>query len=168
MNKAVRVLAAAAVSALVLTGCAQSPTVAATVDGVTVSERAVEEAALAVETALGAPAGEARTFAVNRIIQGKLAETMAADNGIVLSDSERAQILRSQPQLEALATQPGGKALAEDWIDISLVAQALGQEKLVTELAKHDVVVNPRYGQWDIQTGATAGTGSLSTEAPQA
>lgn len=165
MNKAFRTMAAVAASALVLAGCAESPTVAATVDGVTVSERTVQQAADAVQAAFGAPAGEARTFAVNRVIQGVLAEKMAADNGITISASERADVLDTQPQLGMLAKQPGGQDLAEDWIDISIVAQALGQEKLVAELGKHKVEVNPRYGSWDVQTGATAGTGSLSAEA---
>lgn len=167
MNKAVRSVAAAALSVLVLAGCTQDPSSAARVDGVTISERSVQQASEAVVAAFGASPAEARAFAVNRVIQGVLAERLARDNGISITEADRAEVRASQPQLITLSAQPGGATLADDWIDISVVAQSLGTEKLVTELAKHEVELNPRYGRWDPSTGSAAGTGSLSVEAVQ-
>ena len=163
MNKAVRTLSALTVIGFALTGCVASPTTAAVVDGqVTISERSVQQATDAVVAAFDAPVTEARSFAINRLIQGALAERMAASNGITLSDAQREQVIAGQEQLVALVAQPGGVDVAHDWIDISIVAEALGDESLLTEVAKHDVVVNPRYGAWDPAQISTAGSGSLS------
>lgn len=162
MNKVVRSLAAVAVTAVALVGCAQNPSHAAIVEGVTITEQAVTQATAAVVEAFDAPAAEARTFAVNRLIQGVVAESIARDNGITVTADDRAQVMAQQPQLGALAGQPGGEDLVNDWIDIVVVAQSLGNEKLASELAKHEVTLNPRYGQWDPTTGSTTGTGSLS------
>lgn len=162
MNKAVRSLVAVAVTAVALVGCAQNPNHAAIVEGVTITEQAVTQATAAVVAAFDAPASEARTFTVNRLIQGVVAESIARDNGIAVTEEDRAQVVAQQPQLAALAAQPGGEGLVSDWVDIIVVAQSLGNEKLVAELAKHEVILNPRYGQWDPTTGSTTGTGSLS------
>ena len=165
MNKAVRNLAVVAVTALAFAGCSQNPSSVATVNGVTVSEARVQEATDAVVAAFGATPAEARTFAVNRLVQGILAERIAQDNGITINQQDRAEVLAQQPQLTSLAAEPGGEDIVDDWIDISTVAQSLGTEKLVAELAKHDVVLNPRYGQWDPASGSTSGSGSLSAPA---
>lgn len=168
MNKAVRSLAAAAVSVLALAGCAQSPNTAATVDGVTITEATVQQASEAVMATYGVTPAEARTFAVNRVIQGVLAERMARDNGITITEADRAKFVAGQPELAALASHPGGQAFADGWIGASVVARSLGSDALLTEIAKHQVVPNPRYGTWDPAIGALAGTGSLSAEATRA
>lgn len=165
MNIAVRTAVVAAAAALALTGCTHNPSVAATVDGVAISERAVQQATDALVAAFDADPSDARDFAVNRTIHGQLAERIAADNGITITEADRVEVLNQQPQLAALAQQPHGKALADDWIDITVVAGSLGTEKLLSEVAKHPVTVNPRYGAWDPTTASTGGSGSLSVKA---
>lgn len=163
MNKVVRRLAAVIVTAVALAGCAQNPSYAATVDGVVITEQAVQRATDVVAASFGVPESEARTFAVNRVIQGVLSDRMAADNGISITQVDRAQVLAGQPQLAALAQRPDGAEFADQLIKISVVAGAL-DSRLPAELAKHDVRPNPRYGTWDPTTGSLTGTGSLSTQ----
>lgn len=167
MNKAVRPLIVAALSVLLFSGCAHGPSVAATVDGVVISERSVQQATDALVAAYGAEPAEARLFALNRSVQGHLAGLIAADNGIALTEADRAKVYAMQPQLADLAARPHGKAIADDLIDLTVVAESLGEDKLVAELGKHAVTVNPRYGTWDPKVGAAVGSGSLSVEAPQ-
>lgn len=167
MNKAVRTVLVAAVAVGALAGCAQSPSVAAIVDGTTITEAQVTQAATALEVGAGMPAGEARSTAADVLIKGAIARGLAADNGITVTQAHVDQYVASQAALVSLAAQPGGDKLVSSLAELRAVTQSLSSDALMAQLPKHQVVLNPRYGVWDSASATIDGTGTLATLVPR-
>ncbi len=155
----------AAAAALVLAGCSQAPTVAATVDGTVISQR---EAATLVE---GCPAvGTTQVtepVAVSMLVRGELMATLAEQQGVDYSVDDIDSMLKADPQLGQLVSeQPECLKLFRPSVGTQLVSQSYASsEEMLQAISDVDVEVNPRYGEWDPQAGSMVGSGSLSVPA---
>ncbi len=157
--------AAVAVAALALTGCAQSPSMAARVGDVTISEQQVNDATDAISEAFEVGPGQARTVAFAALMRGALAENLEAKYNHTITDSERDAVLASDPTLAMLSTHEKTKELANGVADGIVMVQRIGSDAIVDEVASLGVTLNPRYGTWNADTGEFGGSGSLSREA---
>lgn len=169
MLTAPRVLAAAAVAALALTGCSYSAADAAVVNGTKVPESTVAEAAQVAAPLLQQNPETIRASIAQVEVQGIVARQIAAERGIVLNTSVRAPVIASEPVWTALATDPRSAEFTTRLADIQIVSQQVGVETFAADCAKVDVVVNPRYGRWTPETcGLVADLGGLARTAPTA
>lgn len=172
MKRPLRLLAAAAVVPFALGGCAQHSGAAASVNGTGISEAQVDAATTQLaQLAQGDPRNY-RLGVVNAGIRGAVAERLAADNGISLSDAERAKAMADLPQFEPMKSTEDGTVFWNALANNRVVTLALGEDKLLSQCAALNVQVNPRYGSWIPQACSLAGdSGSLSgmppTAAPQ-
>ena len=168
MNQAVRALAAAVIASLALTGCAaQSPTDAATVSGVRIPESEIGLSIAALATATQSDPREIRLPVVNTAVLGLVAERLADAADIPLTDAARQPILDQVPQLQQIAQTEGGRLYVTDATNYVLVQRTMGEDAFLTECAKVDVALNPRYGSWIEESCQVSGdTGSLSRSVP--
>lgn len=166
MNKARRVLAAAAVGVLALSGCAQDGGVAARVDGVVITEADVRSAADAVAAADQTnDAGLYLAPVASAVVQGTVSAKVAAASGLALTDATRATTIEANASLAQLK-QVGATDLAERMADYVFVRTTLGDEAFFAGCAKIPVSVNPRYGAWSKELCSLDGqSGSLSRPA---
>jgi hypothetical protein len=77
-----------------------------------------------------------------------MAERIAADNKIVVTDTQRDTVLRSS-NLANLLDVPRALPVAYDVADQQLVAQKLGSDAYLAAIAKQPVKLNPRFGVLD-------------------
>ena len=163
-------VAATVLLGLALTGCGQSqPGVVAYVGDARISESDVDSAVTGLTSALQPGQTVARDAVVNALVQGVLAEQIAADRGITVTDADREKVLKGT-NLESLVSLPAVKPIAYDVADSAIVSQKVGSEAYLAELAKRRVTLNPRYGVLDpkLKTVVTDQSGSLSVPAPGA
>jgi hypothetical protein len=140
---------AAALLALALTGCGHaSPGVVAYVGEDSISQREVESAVAGVSSTLQENQTVSSQAVVNAMIQGKLAEQIAADHTIPITDAQRDAQLKGT-ELEALVAVPEAKQVVYDLADQRIVAQQLGAEAFLKEIQRRSVTLNPRYGVLD-------------------
>ncbi|MDR0416337.1 MAG: hypothetical protein LBH76_03290 [Propionibacteriaceae bacterium] len=169
-------LAAAALAAFALGGCAQgaaSPTVAAEVDGTVVTEAdltAATEAFNAVMAANGVPTGTPANV-LSMAVRGVVAEKAEAAVGLSVTETDVSDRLNALGQ--ALFTNPTTKNLVVGTIKLQLL-QELVQGKtaettaFISVLVETDVKVNPRYGSWYVDQLAVADqTGVLASPLTQ-
>lgn len=154
MNKAARTLAVgAAVAALALTGCANSPSDAATVEGVRIADSQVRQVAQALTDGRGMEPSMALKQATYDLLLGEASRQVAASTGTVVSAADQAELVGQYQALAAVADNPA----AAPWVDAVtrsfLIGDQLGGEKYTEEILKLDVTVNPRYGKWDPLNG---------------
>lgn len=163
-----RVVAAAAVLlGLALAGCADaSPGVVAYVGDDEITQGQLDEAVDGLSSALQEGQTVSAEAVVNAMIQGRLAEQIAADEQIVLTDADRDAALKGS-NLEALAGVAAARPVVYDVADSQLVAQKLGAEAYLAEIQRRPVKLNPRYGVLDPaqKTIVTGQSGSLSQPA---
>lgn len=163
-----RAASAVAVSAtLLMVGCANaSPGVAAYVGDDQITQQQVETAVAAVTTTVQEGQTVSQEAIVNALIQGKLAEQIAADQRIAITDAQRDTFLQTT-NLAPLLSVAGAKPIAYDVADQQLVAQKMGPEPFLAEVEKREVTLNPRYGVLDPKQKivATDQSGSLSRPA---
>lgn len=167
MNKAVRALAAAATTVLALSGCAQGPSDAAVVGGVSIPESDIELANADFAAMSAADPASTRITVVNSMVLGEVARQLAATNQVPLTDAGRARVLKAAPPaFTTLAEKPGGKALVDALVSYAVVNGQLGEKKMVEGCSRVPVSVNPRYGEWAAEAcSLTGASGSLSTPA---
>ena len=175
----VRKLAAAAVVAvLALTGCANSPSVAARVGELTITEAQVTESAEAVVDIyeqqiatqgldLDIDEGMARKTAFALLWFGTLSEALAADTGESVTQGERdarLEVPSAATQLLAdLSADERTSGLVDGYLNFGILAERTEPENLFDWLNGLDVTVNPRHGVWDPALDITpTGTGSMS------
>lgn len=169
MIKARRVLAAAAVGVLALSGCTQDAGVAARVAGVALTESQVRQQA----DALGAidqtnDAGLYLGPVAGTMVQGLVAAQVAAANGLAVTDATRAETIALNPTLDEYR-QAGAGALVDRMADYIFVRTRMGDEAFLAGCATIPVSVNPRYGAWSKELCSLDGqSGSLSRPAKAA
>jgi hypothetical protein len=161
-------LAGALLTALGVAGCANaSPGVAAYVGDEQITQQQLDDVSKQVDAALKreTPVGAV----LQAMIQGELVAQVARSQNIVITDADRDAVVASS-DFGTLASTPGGKSLAYDLADISIVQTKMAPEALKAELAKRTVTLNPRYGVFDQATTQIVGgrSGSLSTAPPAA
>ncbi|SDR92423.1 hypothetical protein SAMN04488543_0757 [Friedmanniella luteola] len=156
--------AAAVVAAVALTGCSgASPSVVAYVGNATITQSQLEQAVTGLSSTLQEGQTVSQEAVVNAMIQGQLAEQIAAEKDIALTDADRDAVLASS-ELAPLAQVPAAREVVYDVADSQIVAQKLGADAFLAEIAHRDVTLNPRYGVLDPaqKTVVTGQSGSLS------
>jgi hypothetical protein len=156
--------ALAAVAVVALAGCSNaSPSVVAYVGEDRITERQLEQAVDGLSGTLAEGQTVSTEAVVNAMIQGAIAEQIAAERGIELTDAGRDALL-AQSELAPLTQVPEAREVVYDVADFQIVAQELGEEAVLAEIAKSDVTLNPRYGVLDPERKilVTGRTGSLS------
>ena len=163
-----RVVAAAAVLlGLALAGCADaSPGVVAYVGDDRITQSQLDAAVTGLSSALEEGQTVSSEAVVNAMIQGQLAQQIAAEQQIPLTDAARDAVLEGS-NLEPLAGVEGARPVVYDVADSQLVAQKLGAEAYRAEIQRRPVKLNPRYGVLDPaqKTIVTGQSGSLSQPA---
>ena len=105
MNKAARTLAAGvAVAALALTGCANSPADAATVNGVRIADSTVREVARVLGQATGSETGLALKQATYDLVLGEAARQIAASTGTTITAADQQEVIGQYPAVAATTT----------------------------------------------------------------
>lgn len=157
LGRTVRMIAAAGVlsGAVALGGCAQTGSVVASVGGTTITRNQF------TTTLSGAKEVSQLTSdqVLSAMIQGAVADQVARQRGISISDADRDKQLNPDVLRVADAQQ-----LAYDLADIQIVVGRIGQAAFTKELRSADVKLNPRFGTWDPQQSLAVvpGVGSLS------
>ncbi len=162
--------AAAAVAVAALAGCSNaSPSVVAYVGDAQISQRQLQQAVDGLSSTLEEGQTVSTEAVVNAMIQGSMAEQIAAEQDIALTDADRDAVL-AQSELAPLAKVPEAREVVYDLADSQIVASTLGSEAFLAEIAERDVTLNPRYGVLDPEQKivVTGQTGSLSQPAEPA
>lgn len=161
------VVAAATLLALAAAGCARSePGVVAYVGDEKISQAQLDQAVAGLSTTLQAGQTVSTEAVVNALIQGEVAEHIAAERRITITDADRDAALQGS-ELAPLLTVPDAKPIAYDVADYQLVSSKLGAEAYLAALKQQRVTLNPRYGVLDPEqkTVVTGQSGSLSEPA---
>jgi len=140
-----------ALATLGLAGCANaSPSVAAYVDGTQITQKQLDEAVAGVQQTVEQGQQVSPQAVLDALVHGAIADHIASSNNIVVTDADRDAALRGS-NLEPLLPIPAAKAVAYDVADQQLVAQQVGSQPYLDQVAKQQVTVNPRYGVLDPQ-----------------
>jgi hypothetical protein len=135
---------------LTVSGCANAePSVVAYVDEARITQRQVDDAVNAISGTLEEGQRVSSQAVVNAMIHGELAEQVAARQNIVISDSDRDEVLKGS-NLAPLLPVEAARPVLDDIADEQIVASRLGQQ-YVTEIGKINVTLNPRLGVLDPQ-----------------
>jgi hypothetical protein len=160
-----------AAAVLALAGCANAePSVVAYVGNDRITQAQFDRAISGVSSTLQEGQQVSRDAVANALIHGVLAEQIAADKKVQVSDSQRDKFLQST-ELAVLLGNPDARAVAYDIADQQLVAQKVGAEAYVAAVRESPVTLNPRFGVLDPAQKLITSveqTGSLSKPAPLA
>jgi hypothetical protein len=141
-------LGAAVVGLLVTAACARAePGVVAYVGEDRITQHQVDEAVGGISATLEEGQTVSTEAVVNALIHGELADQVAAKERLVITDADRVAILKDSnlaPLLDVAAAKP----VLFDVADAQIVTKKLGTRYL-TEIAKINVTLNPRYGVLD-------------------
>lgn len=160
--------AGAAAAVLALSGCGQAnPNVVAYVGSSPITQQELDRALSGVQQTLEPGQEVSKPAVVSVLIQGRLAEQIAAERQVVITDAERDEALAAS-NLAPLLSVPDAKPLAYDFVDSQLLAQRIGPEEYLKAVAASKVTLNPRFGQLypGDKTIQPDSSGSLSTPAP--
>jgi hypothetical protein len=145
-------LAAAALALVALgatAGCANaSPSVAAYVDGTAITSAQLETAVAGVGQTVEQGQQVSPQAVLDALIHGVIADQIAAKNNITVTDADRNSVLQGS-NLEPLLPIPAAKEVAYDVADQQIVAQKVGAQPYLAQVASQQVTVNPRYGVLD-------------------
>ena len=153
---------------LALAGCANAePGVVAYVGDTRITQGQLDQAVAGVSTTLAPGQQVSREAVVNVMIHGALAEQIAADRDISVTDAERETLIKNS-ELAGLLTVPDAKPIAFDVADQQIVAERVGAEAYLTEVRERPVTLNPRFGVLDPAQKVILGdrTGSLAKPLP--
>ncbi|WP_225755374.1 hypothetical protein [Actinotalea sp. Marseille-Q4924] len=167
-RRAARTVAALAVGAALLTGCAQTPGTAAVVDGRTITEATLQEATAELGTLI--PQGIPTQQVLINLIAAPFLLDAAAAAGAGVSEAEAVQLAEQLAAQAGLAETP---ELGDG--SLTVLRSTLAQQKLTQspdaaevfasfeeELTNADVELSPRYGSFDL----TAPGGIVAPERP--
>ena len=141
-------IAAVAVGLLTTAACARAePGVVAYVGADRITQHQVDEAVDGISTTLQEGQSVSTEAVVNALIHGELADQVAAKEHLVITDADRVAILKDS-NLAPLMNVPAARPVIDDVADAQIVTKKLGTRYL-TEIAKINVTLNPRYGVLD-------------------
>ena len=150
-----------------VSGCANAePGVVAYVDDARITQRQVDDAVNAISGTLEEGQRVSTQAVVNAMIHGELAEQVAARQNIVISDSDRDEVLQGS-NLAPLLPVEAARPILDDVADQQIVASRLGQQYF-TEIGKINVTLNPRFGVLDPQQKTIIENQSSSLASPAA
>jgi hypothetical protein len=146
-----RLAAVAVLLGVTLAGCGQaSPGAVAYVDGTKITEQQLDDAVAGVGTTVD-PGQQVSSQAVaNAMIHGVIAEHLATQDGIAITDAQRDSVLKGS-NLEPLLAVPAAKSVAYDVADQEIVSQKIGGDAYLKRAGEQQVTLNPRYGVLDPQ-----------------
>jgi hypothetical protein len=104
---------------------------------------------------------------VNVMIAGQLAEQIAAQHNVTVTDAQRDALL-TDSNLAPLLAVPAAQQIAYDVADQQLVAQAVGSEAYLKDMQAISVELNPRFGVLDPATKTIVEGQSSSLSLPAA
>jgi len=152
----------AVVALLGVSGCSQSGSVAATVNGAVITEDFVQGSARAIDGILSQDPAYANYDFVGFVLGNSIMEDILTSSlgqmGITLTDQDREQVWTStyDPSTAeySLWTNPKTQQALKGLIDLTIVnsmAQSgnLDTDRLLALIDAIPVALNPRYGQWD-------------------
>jgi hypothetical protein len=147
---------------LLAAGCA-NPGVVAYVGNTAITQKQVEAAVAAVTTTVQQGETVSTEAVINAMIQGELAQQIADDQRISITDSERDTFLKTT-NLVTLLNVPSAKPVAYDVADTQIVSRHLGAAAYLAQIEKRTVRLNPRFGVLDPKqkTIVPGQTGSLA------
>jgi hypothetical protein len=151
-----------AMATLLSSGCATSPNIAFTVDGINTGGYEIENLVQSCARAFGQSPQELRSQVVSYALEGRIAARIMAEHGIEYSDIEREEILRNTATGSALLRDPACQQAGYGVADYALLLDQLGMEAFIVAQEKVEIVLNPRYGYWDDTAAVVVGDGSLS------
>lgn len=169
-SRSARALVAAALAgvvALLASGCiAGSPSTVAYVGSEQITQNQLDEALTGVQQTLQEGQQVSAEAVINVMIAGEVADQIAAQHGVTVTDAQRDQLLAGS-NLAPLLTEPAARQIAYDVADQQLVAKAVGTETYLKDMQSVSVELNPRFGVLDPSTKAivTGQSSSLSLPA---
>jgi hypothetical protein len=141
-------LGAAVVGLLATAACTRAePGVVAYVGEDRITQHQVDEAVDGISITLEEGQSVSTEAVVNALIHGELADQVAAREHLVITDADRVAILKDS-NLAPLMTVAAARPVLFDVADAQIVTKKLGSRYL-TEIAKINVTLNPRYGVLD-------------------
>lgn len=154
---------AAVVSVVALAGCAvPSGGTAFDVNGTTISNRDVNQAASDCAKLVGSTPDKIRTQVATMYLQGLIAQQVAATDKVAISAGEKTAVVSSQ-NLGQLMDGSACQAAVETWLNIAVLQQKIGAQKLLADAQKLTIQVNPIYGPFQASNlSLPGGSGSLS------
>ena len=160
-----------AVAVLALAGCADAePAVVAYVGDERITQSQFDRAVTGVSSTLQEGQQVSRDAVVNAMVHGVLAEQIAAQRNLTITDAQRDAFLRTT-DLAVLLDDPDARALAYDVADQQLVSEKVGAQAYITAVREQPVTLNPRFGVLDPEAKLITSaeqSGSLSKPAPLA
>lgn len=168
--------ALALVAAVLVGGCAQTPDTTAVINGVVIRENTVDDLTSQLVPIATADRATVRSSIVSALVLGEVARQVAAQQRIDLGTPDTTALSANPGNAALLATPAGQRYFADAYAWASLYAQVATKDAqgnvdttaLQGDLRAESVVLNPRYGAWDVaaaasNTGAvSANTGSMS------
>jgi hypothetical protein len=146
-----RLAAVAVLLGVTLTGCGQtSPSAVAYVDGTKISQQQLDDAVAGVGATVEEGQQVSPQAVANAMIHGLIAERIAAQDGIAITDANRDALLKGS-NLEPLLAVPAAKSVAYDVADQEIVSQKIGGDAYLKRAGEQKVTLNPRYGVLDPQ-----------------
>jgi hypothetical protein len=149
---------------LALAGCANAePGVVAYVGDTRITQAQLDRAVAGVSSTLEPGQQISRDAVVNVMIHGALAEQIAADQNISVTDSQRETLIKNTELADLLAV-PDARPIAFDVADQQIVAQKMGANAYLSAVRERPVRLNPRFGVLDPAQKVILGdrTGSLA------
>ena len=149
MSRAGALIGVVAITTSILAGCAKAdPSVVAYVDGSTITQQQLDDAVEGVSSILQEGQSVSDPAVINAMIHGVIAERLAADNKITITDGDRDAVIKNS-NLAGLLNVPKGKPVAYDVADQQIVSGKLGSEAYLAAAAQQAVTLNPRFGVLD-------------------
>lgn len=171
-TRSVRLLVAGVLAAIVVllaSGCAieGSPNTVAYVGNERITQQQLDAAVASVQEALGTEDEVSPLAVVNVKIQGSIANQIAAQREIPVTDAQRDALL-AETNLKPLLADPTSREVAYDIATPQIVAQTVGTEAYLRDLQDAEVTLNPRYGVLDPSTKTIIDGQSASLSLPPA
>ena len=154
---------AAVVSVAAMAGCAApSGGTAFDVNGATISTRAVDQAATDCAKLVGSTHDKIREQVATMYLQGLIAQQVAVADNVTISDGEKSAVVKAQ-NLNQLMDGGACQNAVDTWLNIAVLQQKVGAQKLLADAQKLSVQVNPIYGPFQASNlSLPGGSGSLS------
>jgi hypothetical protein len=144
-----RALAGIVAVTLSVAGCADAePSVVAYVGPSKITQQQVDDAVEGVSTILEEGQTVSRAAIVNALIHGAIAEQLAADNKITITDGERDALIKNS-NLAGLLNVPKARPVAYDVADQQIVSEKIGSGAYLAAVGAQQVTLNPRFGVLD-------------------
>ncbi|EFS93058.1 hypothetical protein [Cutibacterium modestum] len=160
-----RRLGAAAVAVAlvsVASGCASSPSTAATVGNTTVTMKSVDDAVEHCSKFIN-PSSEItpRQIISSTVIRGAAAQEVLDKRGAKLSDAERDHIV-ARNGMTALTSDQVCHTMVRNFAGLLHLLDVEGEKQAKADLSAVGVKVNPRLGSWDAGNLVVQDSSSLS------